>query len=170
MSETVSIEFTSPAGEELRFDWQPEHLLGLDPGSAEEAWRLAGELDWDEVGRVRILSGRLGDDLAIALVALDPAGASGHGEGPIGAILIKDGVPEQLAEVRLSTEAGADGAPRRVGIELHGAEDGMPLRVAGDATASESSSEGGIAVTRTALELRSAGVEGVALLETLEPV
>ena len=168
MAERFSIEFTSPAGESLRFDWSADALGSFDAGDAEPAWSLGGEVDWGEIERIRVLSGRLGDGVAVGIATLVPRGAAGHGEGPIAGLLVADGEPEQLGEVLLSVEHGPDGAARRVGLEFYRGEGAMPLRMAGDATSTDSSTEGPVARERVALQLRSAGVEGVGVLETLE--
>ena len=84
---------------------------------------------------MRLISGRLDDGRLLAVAALRPAGASGHGEEiVVGALGSADGF-EQLTETLLSTEYGADGAPTRVGLELYPSSDGLAVRVAGTAGA-----------------------------------
>ena len=82
VSEAVALEFRDPSGEPLRFEWRAEELAAFDPAAAGEqpVWRFGGELDWDEIEAVRLLSARLDDGRLLAIAALRPAGAEGHGE------------------------------------------------------------------------------------------
>ena len=133
MTEVLALEFTGPAGDPLRIEWQADALAALDPAAVDgdPVWRLAGELDWDEIEALRIVSGRLDDGRLIAIAALRPTGAAGHGEEVVaGALGGAEGF-DQLAEALLSTEYGPDGLPRRVGLELYRDDGGLPLRVGG---------------------------------------
>lgn len=69
----------------------------------------------------------------LALSAVRPETAGGHGEEVIAAVLCgPDGAPAEVAETLLSTEYGPDGVQRRATLELWiDAEDGHPLRGAG---------------------------------------
>jgi hypothetical protein len=69
----------------------------------------------------------------LALSALRPASAAGHGEEQIVSVLRgPDGGPVEVAETLLSTEYGADGVQRRVSLELWvEGDEGQPLRGAG---------------------------------------
>jgi hypothetical protein len=69
----------------------------------------------------------------LALSAVRPAAASGHGDERVTAILSDpDGVPIEVSEALLSTEYGPDGVPRRATLELWtDGEEGQPLRGAG---------------------------------------
>jgi hypothetical protein len=170
-SEVVAIEFETPAGETLSFEWHADALAAIDAQAPpdESVWRLGGELDWDEVQRLRVLSARLGDGRLLGLAAILPAGAGGHGEELLAAVIGGDSAFEQLDEALLSTERVADGAPRRVGLELYpqGAE--IALRIAGDAVGVTSSEQGGLQRTSVALALRSAAGEGAGLLDLVAP-
>jgi len=168
MTDTVSLEFTSPTGEPLRFDWPLGAISALDGSETQPIWRLAGELDWDQLEAVRVLTARLGDGRGLALVALRPAGARGHGDDAVAGLLIADGETESLAEALISTEYGPDRRVRRVGLELYRHEDGLALRVAADATATEERDEGGVRRERVALRVR-AGEPGAGILEILSP-
>jgi hypothetical protein len=169
MADPLAVEFTDPGGDALRVEWQAEALAALDPGAASgpPVWELVGELDWDEVEALRVLSGRLADGRLIALAALRPAAAKGHGEELMGGVIGELGELERLAAPLLSTEYGADAQPRRIGLELHRDSDGLPLRIAGDATATTTADAGGVRRTSTALALRSAGETGTAVLDML---
>ena len=104
----------------------------------EPAWRLGGELDWDEVEGLRILSARLDAERLLAVAALRPKDAQGHGEELVTGALGDDGTSTQLDEALLSTEYGPDGAVRRIGLELYREQDGLPIRIAGDVIATSS--------------------------------
>lgn len=168
-TEAVALEFEAPTGESLSFEWHADALASIDPRGLGErpAWRLGGELDWDRIEAVRLLSGRLGDGRLLALAALRPAGAAGHGEELVAAALGTARSFIQLDEALLSTEQGADGIPRRVGLELHPPEGQMAVRVAGDAVASQAFDEGGLRRLAVGLSLRSPAGDGAGILELL---
>jgi hypothetical protein len=69
----------------------------------------------------------------LALSAVRPMTASGHGEEQVATVLCSpDGAPVEVAETLLSTEYGADGIQRRATLELWiDGEEGQPLRGAG---------------------------------------
>lgn len=69
----------------------------------------------------------------LALSAVRPGGAAGHGEEEVAAVMCgADGAPAEIAETLLSTEYGPDGVQRRATVELWpDGEDGQPLRGAG---------------------------------------
>ncbi len=96
----------------------------------------------------------------LALSAVRPAGAGGHGEETVVAVLCgPDGAPAELAETLLSTEYGPDGVQRRATLELWlDGEEGQPLRGAGTLISASSVQHPGlraeIAFFRWALEGR----------------
>ena len=69
----------------------------------------------------------------LALSAVRPQGAGGHGDEAVAAVLCgPDGAPVDVSETLLSTEYGPDGVQRRATLELWlDDEDGQPLRGAG---------------------------------------
>jgi hypothetical protein len=69
----------------------------------------------------------------LALTSTLPAGAGGHGEEEVAAVLCDpDAAPVEFEEALLSTEYGEDGAQRRATLELWPeGEDSRPLRGAG---------------------------------------
>jgi hypothetical protein len=69
----------------------------------------------------------------LALSAVRPARAGGHGEEEVAAVLCDpDGAPVEVSEALLSTEYGPDGVQRRATLELWlDDEDSQPLRGAG---------------------------------------
>ncbi len=169
MPEVVALEFTDPAGDPLRIEWSAEALAALVAPQldAEPPWTLAGELDWDEVEGLRIVSARLGPDRLLAVGALRPKGAGGHGEEVVAGALGDALEFQQLDESLLSTEYGPDGAVRRIGLELYRDADALPIRIAGDVIASSSDRHGSVRRHTAAFELRSAGDEGIGVLDVL---
>ncbi len=69
----------------------------------------------------------------LALSAVRPESAAGHGEEAVAAVLCgPDGAPAEVAETLLSTEYGPDGVQRRATLELWiDGDEGQPLRGAG---------------------------------------
>jgi len=96
----------------------------------------------------------------LALSAVRPQGAGGHGEESVGAVLCDpDGAPVDVAETLLSTEYGPDGVQRRATLELWlDDEAAQPLRGAGTlisaAAVPHSGATGTVAFFRWALEGR----------------
>jgi hypothetical protein len=74
-----------------------------------------------------------GDGGLLALSAVRPEEAGGHGEEAVAAVLCSaDGAPVEVSEALLSTEYGPDGVQRRATLELWvDDEEGQPLRGAG---------------------------------------
>jgi hypothetical protein len=170
MSEVVAVEFESPNGEALRVEWPAEALSEqTGAGTGDRPWRLDGEIDWDEVEALRVLGAGLGDGRAVALAALRPAGAGGHGDELVAGVLVIDGEVEELAETLLSTEYGPDGLPRRVGLELYRPDDPVPLRVAADVQEAWAGRDGGLKNVRAALTVRRDGKAAPGRLEILTP-
>jgi hypothetical protein len=69
----------------------------------------------------------------LALSAVRPPGADGHGDERVATVLCSaDGAPVEVSETLLSTEYDADGVQRRATLELWlDDEDDQPLRGAG---------------------------------------
>jgi hypothetical protein len=168
MSEVVALELTSPSGEDLRVEWPVEAVTTVD-SEGPRAWRLEGEIDWDEVEALRVLTASLGNGRAVALTAVRPAGAPGHGDELVAAALVSEGEVNGLDEALLSTEYGPEGLPRRVGLELYRPDDPVPLRAAGDVDEVSSRREGGVREVRATLTVRRDGSTGAGVLEILTP-
>ena len=109
MTDSVELRFTDPSGDELRFEWPIEALEAIAPGAAggEPAWRLGGELDWDELETVRLISGRLDDGRLLAVAASDGLAVrvAGTAGSPVSA---PDGGIERLS-APLDLRAGGGG-------------------------------------------------------------
>lgn len=158
MGEHVALEFEAPTGERLSFEWDAERIAGLESEPpAEPLWRLGGELDWDEIERVRVLSARLGNGRLLAIAALLPSGAEGHGEEFVAGAIGDQEAFEQLDEALLSAEYGSDHELRRIGLELY--SDSAPLTIRGSGTVSSSSrtEHGGVARVTALVDLADGG-------------
>ena len=87
----------------------------------------------EEPGQVRRRSIGIvfADGGLLALSAERPAGARGHGDERVSAVICDpDGAPVEVSEALLSTEYGPDGVQRRASLELW-IDDGQPVRGAG---------------------------------------
>jgi hypothetical protein len=97
-----------------------------------------GAPDWERIAVARTVSAWLGDDLAVSLTAIRPAGKDEHGREAIAATILEtageDGEPAAVAvaDPRLSTTYDAAGRQRHAGLELWVDEDGLPRRAAGE--------------------------------------
>lgn len=158
MSEHVGLEFEAPTGDRLSFEWDSDLLarLGGDPPDR-PVWTLGGELDWDEIERVRVLSARLGDDRLLAIVALLAAGADGHGEELVAAALGDGNSFEQLDDALLSAESGPEDRLRRIGLELYASSAALAIRLSGSVTSLVDNEHGGVARTTALIELTDGG-------------
>ena len=148
-----------------RIEWSPDAQRALAAGgSAEPAWRLASEVDWDALESVSVVSAAFEDGRLLALVAGRPAGAEGHDAPPRGVLVQPDGEVVELAEALLSTEYDAEGAPSRIGLELYPELGGIPLRVAADRISPPRVATGAEA---TDMSFRLGGANGAGLLERI---
>jgi len=158
VSEHVALEFEAPTGDRLNFEWDAELIdrLGSE-APAQPLWTLGGELDWDEIERVRVLSARLGDARLLVIAAILPAGAEGHGDELVaGAVGDRDAF-EQLDEALVSAESGADGQPRRIGLELYAGSQALALRLSGSVRSRSATEHAGVLRTAALLDLSDDG-------------
>jgi hypothetical protein len=96
-----------------------------------------GAPDWDRIELTRTVSAWLGDDLAVSLTAVRPAGRRDHASEAIAAAILdrdEDGVARavDVLDPRLSTTYDEAGRQRQAGLELWVDEDGYPRRAAGE--------------------------------------
>ena len=105
-------------------------------GQRGRAW---GTPDWERMALARTVGAWLGDDLAVSLSAIRPAGARDHEHERVAATIL-DRDPESdaprataVADPRLSTTYDAEGHQRAAGLELFVDEDALPRRAAGEA-------------------------------------
>ena len=141
-------------------EWDLDGLARV--GESEDApFAVTAGFD-DRWESARILSGAFEDGRLLAVAALRPRRARGHGDDAIGGALVREGEPSVLSEVLWSVEYDRERRPRRLGLELYEGPDSLPLRVAADR-----SDEAGAG--QTAFDLRLDGVEGVGRLALLRP-
>jgi hypothetical protein len=161
-----------PEGEggALRLAWNPDAaafpIAHGDPIAS--PWEIDGEIDWERAESVRLLSATFEDGRALALVAVRPRDALGHGDDSIACHLI-DGGERAAAEALLSTEYDAEGLPRRVGLELSIDPDAPPLRIAGDREGSVEISTDRVRREAARMRFRLDGASGGGLYEILRP-
>jgi hypothetical protein len=96
-----------------------------------------GAPDWDRIALARTVSAWLGDDLAVALTAIRPAGKRDHAAEAVAATILSLGDDDRpgaiaVADPRLSTTYDDEGRQRHAGLELWMDHDGYPRRAAGD--------------------------------------
>jgi len=105
----------------------------------------------------------------LALTAVRPPGAGGHGEEEIAAVMCgPDGAPVEVAETLLSTEYGPDGVQRRATLELWpDGEDGQPLRGAGTLISSTSVQRPGLSAEVAFFRWAVEGREGLGHYEVV---
>ena len=171
MPEALALQFEAPTGDRLDFEWWPGAFDKLDTSAppSEPVWTLGGELDWDQIATVRVVTARLGDGRLLAVAALRPAGAEGHGDELVAAAIGDGESFSQLEGTLLSTEYGPDGLPRRIGLELFPDGEGLALRVAGDVAVVATSLAGGVQRVAAALVTRSPDGEGAGAFDVLSP-
>lgn len=133
------------------------------------------ELDVPGIDSVRrVTAWWLDPDGGIALVAVRPRKAKGHGRDEISAAVLDAGGATVVADPRLSTTYGADGAPARAGLELwlDGEEEGQqyPRRAAGESvSAGTRVAEAGIELWAELFRWHSRGRDGAGVYLLARP-
>jgi len=94
---------------------------------------MSAERSGDEEILRRSIGVVFSDGGLLALTAMRPQGAAGHGEEEVAAIVCDpDAAPVEVSEALLSTEYDEAGVQRRATLELWlDGEDGQPMRGAG---------------------------------------
>jgi hypothetical protein len=131
-----------------------------------------GAPDWDRIELARTVSAWLGDDLAVSLTAIRPAGKRDHAaEAVVAAILDRDedGVSRTIdvADPRLSTTYDDEGRQRQAGLELWIDEDGYPRRAAGEIACGTSLDLGRLRLDCAFFRWRMEGREGFGRYDVL---
>jgi hypothetical protein len=134
----IAVELAGREGARLR--WDPVWAEDASPSP----WQLESEPDWQSVESIRLVSANFDDGAALGLAALRPRNAQGHGDDIVIARLVDaDGEETATTEALVSVEYDAEGAPRRLGLELWSDPDSPPVRVAANRSGeAESGSEG----------------------------
>jgi hypothetical protein len=160
------LRLTPAAG--LAVTWDLAAVAALaKPGAGEgPVWRLEGELA-PRFSVLRVVSGATRDGALLVLCAARPGEAEHHDEELVAASVVPpDGEPQAIEEALVSTEYGADGSIRRLGLELYKENDDYPVRGAGDAR-SRAGNAGGEGPDLAELEFRLDGSAGAARYEIL---
>jgi hypothetical protein len=131
-----------------------------------------GAPDWERIALARSVSAWLGDDLAVSLTAIRPAGKHEHADEALAAAIIErgeDGEPRAIDVVdpRLSTTYDGDGRQRHAGLELWVDEEGFPRRAAGEVACGTSLDLGALRLDCAFFHWRMEGREGVGRYDVL---
>ena len=151
----------------VRVRWDAGAVAAYASAEPERAWSLEGSLT-PKHSALRVLSGATADGSILLLAAARPAETEAHDSELIGALLVEDGGNVvAMDEVLLSTEYTADGAVRRITLELYREGDDYPLRGGGDAASTSAGERDGHRAESATLRFRLDGSEGAALYEIL---
>jgi hypothetical protein len=131
-----------------------------------------GAPDWDRIELARTVSAWLGDDLAVSLTAVRPAGKRDHAaEAVVAAILDRDedGLSRTIdvADPRLSTTYDDEGRQRQAGLELWIDDNGYPRRAAGEIACGTSLDLGRLRLDCAFFRWRMEGREGFGRYDVL---
>ena len=131
-----------------------------------------GAPDWDRIELTRAVSAWMGDDLAVSLTAVRPAGKRDHAAEAIVASILdrgEDGVAHavDVADPRLSTTYDEEGRQRQAGLELWVDEDGYPRRAAGELTCGTSLDLGHLRLDCAFFRWRMEGRQGFGRYDVL---
>jgi hypothetical protein len=96
-----------------------------------------GAPDWKRIELTRAVTAWMGDDLAVSLTAVRPAGKRDHAAEAVAAAILdrdEEGAAHTIdvLEPRLTTTYDDEGRQRQAGLELWVDEDGYPRRAAGE--------------------------------------
>jgi hypothetical protein len=131
-----------------------------------------GAPDWERIELTRAVSAWMGDDLAVSLTAVRPAGKRDHAaEAVVASILDRDeegGVQAlDVLDPRLSTTYDDEGRQRQAGLELWVDEDGYPRRAAGELAVGTSLDLGRLRLDCAFFRWRMEGREGFGRYDVL---
>jgi hypothetical protein len=134
-----------------------------------------GAPDWERIELARTVSAWLGDDLAVSLTAIRPAGKRDHAREAVAAAILErgeDGEPRavDVADPRLSTTYDGEGRQRSAGLELWIDEDGYPRRAAGEVACGTSLDLGRLRLECAFFRWRMEGREGFGRYDVLRRV
>lgn len=171
-SGAFAVTLLGDGGGGVRVEWDRERLVALAAPAAdappESPWELAsGAPDWQRWSALRVVSAAFGGGAMLALAALRPAGAEGHGDDLLGGAIVRDDVAVPLAEVLLSAQLDGEGEIKRINVEAYESPDSVPLRAAGDRQASSSGDAAVGTLTVTVLAMRMDGQDGFGTIDVL---
>jgi hypothetical protein len=122
-----------------------------------------GSPDWSRLELTRSVSVWLDEDGDGVLAgAVRHAGARGHDDEALWAVLVEEGEPAPVGEPRLSTTYDGDARQRRAGLELWmSEEDGYPHRAAGEVICGSTLDLGSLRLDLAFLRWHADGREGI---------
>jgi hypothetical protein len=126
-------------------------------------------VDFGRLDSLRDVSAWFPPDDGVALTALRPRRAHGHGRDLVVASVFDASGAVAVADPRLSTTYAADGSPSRVGLELwvnvsEDSDEQYPRRAAGEALGARAGgTSDGVSVTAYAFRCHSRGSDGVGI-------
>jgi len=135
--------------------------------------RSWGSPDWDRIAAARTVAAWLGDDLAVTLAAIRPAGARHQDDERIAATVLERDPEDDTARAtpvldpRLSTTYDGDGRQRAAGLELYVDEEGMPRRAAGEVICGTTLDLGRLRLDCAFLRWRMEGRTGIGRYDVL---
>jgi hypothetical protein len=135
--------------------------------------RSWGAPDWDRISLARSVGAWMEGDLAVALTAIRPAGASHHEDERVAATILdtdpESGTPRASAVVdpRLSTTYDAGGHQIAAGLELFVDEESFPRRAAGEARCGTTLDLGRLRLKCAFFQWRMEGRRGVGRYDVL---
>src|SRR5919199_103805 len=135
--------------------------------------RSWGTPDWERMALARTVGAWLGDDLAVSLSAIRPAGARDHEQERVAATILErdpdSDAPRAtaVADPRLSTTYDAEGQQRAAGLELFVDEDALPRRAAGEAVCGTTLDLGRLRLQCAFFRWRMEGRRGVGRYDVL---
>lgn len=110
------------------------------------------------ITRRRFVTAAAADGALVGVAADRPRPSDAHGDETVGGeILDAQDWAGPLEEVRLSTVYGADGIPRKAGLELYRPGDEFPARLSGDAVGGATMETGGLTQTLAFFDWSLAG-------------
>ena len=174
MPDGAAITLLDAPGEAVRVEWDLEALARFaEPAgdaAPEPAWSLAADTpDWTRWEALRIVSVAFADGPMLAVAALRPAGADGHGDDLVGGVIVRAGAPAALEKVLLSTQFDAEGEITHVNVEAYEGPDSVALRAAGDRLATRAGEIGAAALQINVLAMRMDGQGGFGTVDVMRP-
>jgi hypothetical protein len=134
-------------------------------GQRTHAWGIA---DWETVEAVRTVNAWLGEDRAVGLQSVRPAGVAGHEQDAVSAWLLGEEGALAVEDARLSTTYDDEGRQRRAGLELWEREDSeFPHRMAGEVVCGSTLDLGALRLDTAFFRFRMEGREGAGRYDVL---
>jgi hypothetical protein len=141
----------------------------MDVACLGQRGHLWGTPDWERIELARTITAWLGEDQAVALTAVRPAGGRvRHLHEPTAAWIVEHGEPLAVAEPRLSTGYDSERRQRRAGLELWiDEESGYPRRAAGEVVCGTTLDLGRLRLDTAFFRWRMEGRAGVGRYDVL---